>query len=128
MWLAPVCTTVAMGMTITNSWKLFRYGVKREHYDKLIDIREFSEQLAQDCFNNKFSPDRGTPSNNIPPLDQVDDGYIVSTCRVLQSSSCISPSAAVITIYDMTLNSASTISIGSEQITKKEKYKQGKEI
>ena len=26
LWL---CTTVAMGMTITNCWKLFRYGVKR---------------------------------------------------------------------------------------------------
>ena len=36
-----LCTTVAMGMTITNCWKLFRYGVKREHYDKLIGIREF---------------------------------------------------------------------------------------
>ena len=23
-----------MGMTITNCWKLFRYGVKRNHYDK----------------------------------------------------------------------------------------------
>ena len=49
VWLR-LCTTVAMGMTITNCWKLFRYGVKREHYDKLIGIREFSERLAQDCF------------------------------------------------------------------------------
>ena len=37
-WLR-LCKKVAMGMTITNCWKLFRYGVKREHYDKLIDIR-----------------------------------------------------------------------------------------
>ena len=41
-WL-QLCTEVAMGMTITNYWKLFRYGVKRDHYDKLICIREFSE-------------------------------------------------------------------------------------
>ena len=31
LWL---CTTVAMGITITNFWKLFHYGVKRDHYDK----------------------------------------------------------------------------------------------
>ena len=39
-WLR-LCTTGAMGMTITNSWQLFRYGVKIDHYDKLIGIREF---------------------------------------------------------------------------------------
>ena len=66
-------TTVAMGMTITNFWKLFRCGVKREHYDKSIIIREFSEILAQDCFNNHFSSDSGTPANNISLLDEVDD-------------------------------------------------------
>ena len=27
-------TTVATGMTITNVWKLFSYGVKRDHYEK----------------------------------------------------------------------------------------------
>ena len=64
-----LCTKVVMGMTITNCWKLFRYGVKRYHYDKLIGIREFLERLAQDCFNNKFSPDRGTPAKKITPLD-----------------------------------------------------------
>ena len=36
LWLF---TTVAMGMTITNLWKLFSCGVKRYHYDKLIGIR-----------------------------------------------------------------------------------------
>ena len=70
LWL---CTTVAMGMTITNGRKLFLYGVKRDHYDQLIGIREFSERLAQDCFNNNFSSDRGTPEKNIPPLAEVDD-------------------------------------------------------
>ena len=117
-WLR-LCTTVAMGVAITNCWELFRYGVKRDHYDKLIGIREFSERLAQDCFNNKFSPDRETPAKNIPPLDEVDDGDTVSTCCALQFSSCISPSAAVSTISDMALNSASTISIGSEHISEK---------
>ena len=67
-----------MGMTINNGCKLFRYGVKRDRYEKLIGIREFSERLAQDCFNNPFSPDRGTPEKNIPPLDEVNGGDKVS--------------------------------------------------
>ena len=29
VWLR-LCTTVSMGMTITNCWELFHYGVKRE--------------------------------------------------------------------------------------------------
>ena len=37
-WLR-LFTTFATGMTITNCWKLFRYGVKRDHYEKLIGIR-----------------------------------------------------------------------------------------
>ena len=74
-----LCTTVAKGTTITNCWKLFRYGVKRYHYDKLIGIINFSERLAQDCFNNNFSSDRETPEKNIPPLDEVDDKDTVST-------------------------------------------------
>ena len=106
-------------MNINNCWKLFCCGVKIDHYEKLISIREFSERLAQDFFNNNFSPDRGTPAKNIPPLDEVDDGDTVSTCRELQFYSCISPSAAVSTISDMTLNSVSTISIGSEHISEK---------
>ena len=59
LWLYK---TVAMGTTITNCWNLFCYGVKRYHYDKLIGVREFSERLAEDWFNNKLSPDRGTPA------------------------------------------------------------------
>ena len=111
--------TVAMGMNITNFWKLSRYGIKRDHYDKLIGIREFLERLAQDCFNNKLSSDIETSAKNIPPLDEVDAGDIVSTCRALQFSSCIYPSAAVRTISDMTHNSASTIFFGSEHISEK---------
>ena len=117
-WLR-LFTTVAMGMTSTNCCKLFRYGVKRDHYEKNIGIREFLEQLAQDCFNNTFSLDRGTPEKNILPLDEVNDGDKFSTYHELQFSSCISPSESVSTIYDMTPNSASTVSIGSEHISEK---------
>ena len=34
-WLR-LCTTISMGMTITNCWKLFRCGVKREHYENRL--------------------------------------------------------------------------------------------
>ena len=124
VWMR-LCTTFAMGININNCWELFHCGVKRDYYDKLIGIRELSEQLSQDCFNNTFSPDRGTPANNIPPLDDFDDVDRVSTCRALHFYSCTYPSAAVSTISDMTLNSASTISIGSEHISEKEESKQG---
>ena len=99
-----------MGMTITNCWKLFRYEVKRCHYDKLISIREFLERISQDCFNNNFSSDRGTPAKNIPRLDEVDEKDTVSTCHSLQFCASISPSAAVSTISDLTQNSASHFS------------------
>ena len=56
-------------MTITNFRKLFSYGDNREHYEKLIGIRELLKQLALDCFNNPFSTDTGTLEKNIPPLD-----------------------------------------------------------
>ena len=108
-WLR-LCATVAMGMTITNCWKLFRYGVKRDHYDKLIGIREFSERLAQDFFNDNFSYYIGTPEKNTPPLDEVDDEDTVSTFRSLQFSTSISPSAAVSTILDLPQSSASHFS------------------
>ena len=42
VWLC-LCTEVAMGMTITNCWKLFSYGVKIYKYEKLVGIRELSE-------------------------------------------------------------------------------------
>ena len=66
--LVRLCTAVHMGMTTTSCWKLFRYGVKRDHYDKFIGIREFSEGLAKDFFNNKFSPDIETPERAYLPL------------------------------------------------------------
>ena len=104
----------------TNSWKLFRSGVKIDHYSKLIGIRESSKRIAHDCFNNTFSPDRGTPEKNTPPLDDINCGDTVSTCRELHFSSCIYPSAAVSTISNITLNSASEISIGSHNIAERE--------
>ena len=46
-WLR-LCTTVATGLIITNCWKLFFYGVKRNSYDKFIGVREFSSIIAFD--------------------------------------------------------------------------------
>ena len=43
-----------MVMNITNLWKLFRFGVKRDNYDKLIGIREILEQLDIDFLDNNF--------------------------------------------------------------------------
>ena len=33
-----LCTTVSMVITSTNIWKLFRYGVNKDHHEKLIGI------------------------------------------------------------------------------------------
>ena len=75
-----------MEINITNLWKLFHYGVKIYHYDKLIGIIYLLERLALDCFNNIFSTDTGTLEKNIPLLDEVDDGEISPTCRGLHFS------------------------------------------
>ena len=91
------------------SLNFLSYGVKRDHYDKFIGIREFLEILALDCFKKPFSNDTRTLENNIPPLDEVNEGQTVSTCLVLHFSSSISPSAAASTIFNITLNSASLI-------------------
>ena len=91
---------------------MFHYGVKRDHYEKLIGIRELSERLSQDFFNNNFLTDTGTPENNIPPLDEVNDGETVSTCHAIHFPSYISPSAAAINFSDITQYSASSIYIG----------------
>ena len=63
-----------MVTTISNFWKIFRYGVKRDHYDKSISIREFSERHALDFFDNPFSTDTRTPQKNITPVDEFNDG------------------------------------------------------
>ena len=90
-WLR-LCTTVSMRMTITNFWKLFPYEVKIDNHEKSIGIIELLEQLTLDCFNNHFSTDIVTLANNITPLDEVDVGETVYTCRELHSSSYASPS------------------------------------
>ena len=69
-----LCKSVAMGMTITNCWKLFCCGVKRGHYHKLIGIREFSERISLDLFNNPFSSVTRNLAKNITPIDEVDEG------------------------------------------------------
>ena len=58
--------TVCMGITETNLYKLVKYGVKIDTYDKLNGIREFSEQLALDCLNDPLTADTGTPQNSSP--------------------------------------------------------------
>ena len=80
-----------MGITITNYWEMFCYGVQRDHYKKLIGIRELLEWLALDCFNNNVSTDTGNLANNIPPLDEVNEADIVSTCHTIHFSGSIFP-------------------------------------
>ena len=84
-WLR-LCTTGTVGMNITDFWRLFLYGIKRDHYEKLIGIREFLEWLALYCFNNPFSTDTGAPKKK-PFLDEVDDEETVSTFHALHFSS-----------------------------------------
>ena len=121
-----------MVITITNLWKLFSCGFKIYHYEKLIVIRELLKLLALDCFSNPFSTDNGTPSNNIPPLDYVDEVETFSTCHALYFSSYISTSVEDITISDITINIASSISyisvtytIGSHNTAEIEEAREG---
>ena len=46
-WLR-LCTPFSIRMTITNCWKLFSYRVRKDHYEKLIGIRESLERLGLD--------------------------------------------------------------------------------
>ena len=113
-------TTVSTVMTTTNCWKIFCYDVKRDQFQKLIRIGEFSERLAQNCFNNPFSTNNRNLEKNAHPFDEVDYGEAVYTCRVLQFSTFISPSTAATTIYDITQYSASSIYVGSQHNSKRE--------
>ena len=61
-----------MGMSVTNCWILFCYGVKRDHHDKFISIRGFSERISVDCFNNNVTTDTGALAKNITSLDDID--------------------------------------------------------
>ena len=64
------------------------------------------KRLALDCFNNILQLILGIRKENIPLLDEVDDGETVSTCRALHFSSSASLSTEVSTISELTLNSA----------------------
>ena len=110
-WLR-LYTNVSMGMTITNCWKLFRYGVKRDHYNKFIGNREFLELITVDCFNNNFTTDAETPAKNIPLLDDIDNGGTVYTCRRLNYSSSSPRYSEISTISDITIATAPNTYIG----------------
>ena len=55
--------------------------VNKEQYDKVIGIREYSEQFSRDCFQDPISVDTGTPDNSIPLLSDVGDEDPVATCH-----------------------------------------------
>ena len=101
-----------MGMTINNCWELFRYGVKRGHYDNFICIREILERIAIDCFNNNFTIDTVTPEENIPSLDEIDNKVTVHTCRRLSYSSSSPHNSKISTISDITIATAPTNNSG----------------
>ena len=92
MWLATVLYDSYYGNDYYQLLEIFRFGVRRYHYEKLVGIREFLEQYYLDCFNNPFSTDTGTLSKNMPLLDEVDNGDSVSTFSSLNFSSCASSS------------------------------------
>ena len=109
-WL-QLCTTVAMGVRITNYWKLFRYGVKRDHYNKFIGIREFLEIIDADCFNTPFTTDTGTPEKKIPSLDDIDKKGTVSTYLSLNYYSSSPCNSEISTILDIAIATDPTTSI-----------------
>ena len=81
-----------MGMTITNFWKLFDYGVTIYHYKKFMGIRELLERLVLDCFNNPFTTDTRNLAKSMPLIDEVYAGEKVSTLHALHFSSFASHS------------------------------------
>ena len=105
-WLR-LCMEVDMGITITNFWKLFSYGVKRNHYEKLIGIREFLERISLDWLNNPFTTETGTLSKITPLLDKINDREKFLTHREIIFSSSVSCSMQVSTISYFTTNSDS---------------------
>ena len=105
-----LCTTVVMGMTITNYWKLFNIVVKREHYDKFTGIRLLSELITVDCFSNTSTTDTGTPANNMPCFGDIDNKGTVYIYQRLNYSSSSPCNSEIITISDIIIaTSTSTI-------------------
>ena len=101
-----------MGMKITNIWKLFSYGVKRDHHEKFIGISELSEQIAVDCFNNTFTTDTWITSKKIPYLGDIDNEGIVYTYWGLNYSISSPQNSEISTISDITIATAPTTDIG----------------
>ena len=98
-------------MLITNGWKLSQYGVKRDHNDKFINIRELLERIAYDWFNNIFKTDTGTPENNIPSLDDIDNEGTVSTCCSLHYSISSPHNPEISKISNITIATSPTTAI-----------------
>ena len=69
-WLR-LYTTISIGMNLTNVWKIFGYGVKREHYEKFIRIGELLERFSHDLFKNPFSAYTGTTAKTTSILDRL---------------------------------------------------------
>ena len=99
-----------MWINITIIWKLFRYGVKIDQYEKLIGIRELSERLALDWSKNYFSTDTGTRKRTYLPLMRYikERQFLLDLWFIFKG--LISPSTEVRNISNITLNSASSIS------------------
>ena len=87
-------------------------GVKRDDYEKFIGIREFSERIAVDLFDNTFTIDTDNPENNISSLDYINNKGTVSTCRILNYSSSSPHNSEIITISDITIATDPTTDIG----------------
>ena len=127
VWIR-LCKTVDKRMTITNFWKLFCYGVKRDCCEKLIGIRAFLERLALHCFNNHFSTDTWYPDkeHTLPLMRLMKERQFVLAVYFNFSISDF-PSTEVRTIYDITIISASSLdytlvtsNIGSQHTAEKE--------
>ena len=98
-------------MAIANCWKLFCYGIKRDHYEKFIGIWEFSVKIAVDYFNNTFTTDTGTPAKNTHFLNDIDsEGTVYSFWKLIYS---IYPTrnSEISTISDITITTAMTTAI-----------------
>ena len=98
-----------MGMTFKIFWEIFCYGVKREHYEKLIAIGSFLDLIALDLFGNYFSIDNGTPGGNIHLLDEVNDVDPVSTHNHINFCTSVSLYMHEGTVPGLTVTSSSSL-------------------
>ena len=110
-WLR-LCTTVDMRMSINNCWKLFWYGVKRDHHDKFIFIRELLERITVACFNNTFTTAKETLEKNTPSIYDIDTVVTGSTFRRLRYPSSSLRNSEISTISDITITTSWFTAIG----------------